>query len=525
VATDPGSVLEVLRSIFNSFSMRSNFIVLLVILPGFLLSQSDSLRDYWWQIGYASNPDFLEFGGTDFNFHENPVALSYNYRSLNIQETNASICDENGDLLFYTNGLAICNRFGDTITNGAGLNPGVFADINGMWGYSAGNGAFVLPDPGNENQYYLIHETYDNYPEGGTVTSFYLYYTHVDMSSPEGLVLSKNNLILADTFDVGHTTAVRHANGRDWWIVKARFDTNDFHTFLLGPDGIHYSHLQEVGAPIDRSAGLSQAVFSPDGTMYARNDRSHIPGPQYFKLYDFDRCTGGLSNMRNVVLQDSSWGSGIAFSPNSRYLYVSNTPVVYQFDTEAPDLEASKVVIAEWDLEYAPYPFPANYFMMQLAPDNKIYVCSKGSTYAMHVIHDPDQPGLACNFEKMALMLPTYNNSSIPHFPYYKLGPLEGSPCDTLSVAVNDLEASRSFFQVFPNPTTGHVTIQTNSIYSKEGEFFLYNAAGILIAQIPFQNSTNSMDLSLDHLPNGVYLLQLNVGGSVNHAVKIVLLK
>ncbi|MCB0706631.1 MAG: hypothetical protein KDC34_15055, partial [Saprospiraceae bacterium] len=279
---------------------------LYILISGLLFactsfSQSDSLRDYRWQIGYGNDPNYPDFGGTDFNFFESPVELNYQFRNLYFSLTNASICDTAGNLLFYTNGIRVCNSFGDTITNGNGLNPGVFAEDSEQFGYKVPNGAFVLPDPGSENLYYLIHESYDICDVCSTVTSFQLYYSLVDMSSPEGLVISKNNLILPDTFDYGHTTAVRHANGRDWWILKARFDSNEYHTFIVDPTGISFRYTQEIGLAIDRNGGAAQAVFSPDGTKYARNDGSLIAGPQSVKLYDFDRCTGMLSNFQEVV--------------------------------------------------------------------------------------------------------------------------------------------------------------------------------------------------------------------------------
>jgi hypothetical protein len=38
--------------------------------------------------------------------------------------TNASICDTNGQLLFYSNGNVIYNRNHDSLFNTSGLNPG-----------------------------------------------------------------------------------------------------------------------------------------------------------------------------------------------------------------------------------------------------------------------------------------------------------------------------------------------------------------------------------------------------------------
>jgi hypothetical protein len=492
------------------YPMNKLFILTLLLFSfSFSFSQSDSLRDYRWQIGYGSNPNTTEYGGTDFNFHESPVELSYQYRELNFDITNASICDQNGELLFYSNGIRICNSFGDTITNGNGLNPGIFADEFEDYGYPVPNGAFILPAPENNGLYSLIHERFDLFNNGGDATSFHLYFSLVDMTSPQGLVMSKNNLILYDTFDVGHTTAVRHANGRDWWILKARFDTNQFHTFLLDPSGIQLKFTQPVGNPIDGNGGLSQAVFSPDGTKYARNDGSLIAGPQFVKLYDFDRCSGILSNMREAIIPDTSYGSGIAFSPNSRYLYTTITDAVFQYDTEAPDFNASQELLATWEGDYCPaFPLAANFFMMQLAPDNKIYINSTNGVNCMHVIHNPDQAGVDCNFEKMGLQLPTYNSFSLPHFPYFRLGALPGSPCDTLGLtdATSPKLRPPLSLTLAPNPATDHLSIQLKNL-SNLDRLEVRDALGKQMMAIQLAPETDKLSFDISNLPNGIYFI------------------
>ncbi|HMX40726.1 MAG TPA: PKD domain-containing protein, partial [Saprospiraceae bacterium] len=52
----------------------------------------------------------------------------------------------------------------------------------------------------------------------------------------------------------------------------------------------------------------------------------------------------------------------------------------------------------------------------------------------LHVIDQPDEAGTACGFRQQGIELPTVNQSSIPNFPNYRLGPLDGSPCDTLGL-------------------------------------------------------------------------------------------
>jgi hypothetical protein len=93
------------------------------------------------------------------------------------------------------------------------------------------------------------------------------------------------------------------------------------------------------------------------------------------------------------------------------------------------------VHIAHWDSTYSPFPPYATVFdIAQLAPNGKIYIGTGNTTLRMHVINNPDEPGLACNLVQHGITTPTYYWNSLPNHPNYFLGALAGSPCDTLSV-------------------------------------------------------------------------------------------
>ena len=52
----------------------------------------------------------------------------------------------------------------------------------------------------------------------------------------------------------------------------------------------------------------------------------------------------------------------------------------------------------------------------------------------MHIIHQPDEPGLDCQYQQHGLHLITANSFSVPTFPNFRLGPIDGSDCDTLGI-------------------------------------------------------------------------------------------
>jgi hypothetical protein len=149
-------------------------------------------------------------------------------------------------------------------------------------------------------------------------------------------------------------------------------------------------------------------------------------------VYDFDRCMGTLHNPRQFHFTHDRAGGGCAFSPNSRYLYINHTTEAYQYDLESSDIWGSRVQVAEYDgfLD----PFSTTFYLMQLAPDGKIYSSYTGGGSSMHVIHQPDEAGAGCQYQQHGLKLITRNSYSVPTFPNFRLGPVDGSSCDSLGL-------------------------------------------------------------------------------------------
>jgi hypothetical protein len=349
-------------------------------------------------------------------------------------QTNASICDTAGNLLFYTNGIYIANALGEPMENGEGLNPGALAETWQDYGYILEQGAIILPLPENDSIFYLLH--LDNVEPTGTFVfhSKHFYRTVVNMNRQNGLgeVVEKNQIILNDFMDLGKLTTTKHANGRDWWLLLRKYNSNKYYSLLLTPEGVINTGIQEIGQATPSDA-IGQAVFSPDGTKYATIHLTGTGGdPIYVNIYDFDRCSGLLDNPVQFIYADTAWGGGIAISPNNRFLYVSSFKYLYQYDLWAANIESSRITVATWDgFEESGF-FATTFYLAQLAPDGKIYINSNNGVSYLHVINNPDSLGLACDVCQHCIDLPTINAVSLPNFPNYRLHHLAGSPCDTL---------------------------------------------------------------------------------------------
>jgi hypothetical protein len=398
---------------------------LLLFCPTVLFGQ---IFDNTWMLGYNNDTilsnlrgiSILTFPNARLKIEQNTALFRFNFNG-----TNTSFSDSSGNVLCYTNGVHIGNAAweimenGDYMTNAAEVQGEVYP----QW-------FLALPFPGHPQKQLYFYEN-----EGySTVLSFHatkLLYCLIDLSLEKGLgkVIDRDSILIQDTLAVGKISAIKHANGRDWWVLVNEKNSNRFYRILVDPFGIHLLDSQTIGERV--VDGVGQAGFSPNGEHYFIYGTVSSTVGAYINLYNFDRCSGLFSNHLHYHFDSNGWGGG-SFSPNSKYLYINYFTQSYQYDLEALDVLASRVKVAEYDgfLD----PFNTTFFLMQLAPDGKIYSSCPGGLKSMHIIHNPDEPGLACYYEQHGVALPTYNALSIPTFPNYRLGPLDGSSCDTLGI-------------------------------------------------------------------------------------------
>lgn len=388
-------------------------------------------HDCVWISGYEGgsiSPNDDQFGHTILDFSSGSLHISNNQESeLEFYITALSMADVSGNLIFYTNGIDIENADWQPMANGSGIHSPV------LGGLTISQGALALPYPGRPNQYALLHVRRAYIPPPiATVGVLELKYSLIDMAQNGGLgaVIEKNNTLLADTLQFGKLTAVQHANGRDWWLLVAEAWSNRFYRILFDPGGFHVQTSQSIGDVL--LPGVGQAVFSPDGSKYVVYDTYQAGFPDAVDVYDFDRCSGRLSNHRRFSTTTNLLAGGVSISPNSRFLYVHTTLQVSQFDLQATDIAASRIDVANYDGFESP--FPTHFFAGRLAPDGKIYLCTSNGTDVLHVIHRPDEAGTDCAVEQHGIRIPTYNASSMNNLAGYRLGPLDGSACDTLGL-------------------------------------------------------------------------------------------
>jgi hypothetical protein len=455
-----------------------------------------------WELSYQFLPGYPT---SEMKYLNGYMDTSSVLRKMAFFVTNTSICDTGGNLIFYTNGLIIENRNYDTLENAVNFNPGWATDFYEYGGMGTCQGILILPDPGNHMRYYVFHESGESFFAYNTyqVQPLHLSYSVVDMNLDGGLggVVDtlKNKYAIVDTLLWGGLSAVKHANGRDWWIIAHGFYTDKYYKILLTPNGLEAIYEQSIGSNLMYDVGV-QATFSPDGSKYCISNHGG-----WFDYMEFDRCTGEFSNPITVFGLDSLGVWGSSFSPNSRFIYSSSQVNLYQYDTWDTNMVENAIHIAAWDSFVDPiYHIPLLFFMHQLGPDNKIYMSTFNGSLYLNVINYPDNLGLDCEFEPHSFLLPKYN-VSIPSFPNYDLGILEGSPCDTIIDVPTGIALIKNYsYSVIPNPVSDWLNIVYDT--DKVGLFELYDLYGKRIAAITLFPYFKNRLINMALVPSGVYL-------------------
>jgi hypothetical protein len=482
--------------------MKNILYICLIICPLCLLAQKE---DYNWSFGQGYSFDSVT---NVINFNTQPPTINaYAYpisAQVSFRRNTTCISDSNGNFLFASNGLYVIDKNLDTMQNGMGLNQNGFSatDLNPK-------SSIILPSLTNKNEYYLLY--YLITPNGpNTGYPLKLLYSKIDMSLNNGAVVQKNITILTDNIAPWSLQAVRHANGRDWWILCPKRNSNLVHKLLLSPSG-----LQNIGAETTGyiTPNTNICAFSPDGNKYIQ----YLADDSKLRIHNFNRCTGELKGYTDLITPIfPTLVPSICVSPNSRYLYLNNGVVLVQYDLEALDIKATEDTIAVRDTFSNNVGFQV-FDAMQLAPDGKIYMAS-GTLDYLHVINNPDSAGAACNFVQRQIQLPV-SSMGLPNLPNFRLGREVGSACDTVYTSIIKEEGIRKEVRVYPNPATDKLYISIAGI-KEPLTVLLINTLGQEVAR--YALAQEEQEISLANLPKGVYYCRVLGREGVYFAAKVV---
>ena len=440
--------------------------------------------------------------------------------------SSANISDTFGNLQFLNGGFILYDKNGYAMENGILVNcpeGNVLGTHEGMSPFP--QTSIILPKAGN--QYYVFNVGMSDSVANNYINHIYsefdvLSYCVVDMDSNQGKgkVIVKDK-VLSDKQHYSSTslTATKHANGKDWWLVKADCYANTFQEFLVREDSILGPFYQSIPVLGDFCYnGWATIRFNNQGNVLASGLYGTIENGLYNRnrvdLYHFDRCDGSLNfkqyymtPMDTASYWDWDRKADICFSANDSLLYMSNDYTIYQIDLQDTAIYNAQLIHGpDTTLDYFP-----KYDLMGLAPDGKIYI---GNWHAirgsMSYIDKPNIKGLGCDFKPQGFQQ-SYNKNlqTPPNNPNYGLGKDSTKICWPLQNE-NEYEEENEWV-VYPNPTSGKLYIRYHTAWRVAVLKQLYNSVGQLMLQ------TKEDELDVSHLPKGVYYL--HCGNAVRKVV------
>jgi hypothetical protein len=478
---------------------------LLFLLAQSVILASQSKEDYNWQLGTKSDPtSHTSPVSLELSFNNNERMIRTFYRPLYMGHFNASISDDDGNLLLYSNGCQINDGNHDTISGSSHLNPG---SIDQEWcgqvpgSYPVAEGGLFLPFF-EDSIIILLHQRLSVTGLPLVIYVDALFYTLLKISGHSYSIIEKSTPVIQDSLTYGRLEAIRGEKEGYWWVIQGIRNSNKYFTIGFDSGRIDTSFFQIIGdATVKKGEGAAQSAFSPDGKSYAR----YAPADDLF-LFDFDISSGVLSNYQKFHVADSGSIGGLAFSPNSRFLYACSVQDLYQFDISVKNIKDTKTHIGHYD-GFVSF-FPATFYYMQLGPDCKIYMIPPNGIDVMHVINSPDKKGLDCDFEQHGFILPTYNTITIPNFPVFIVFP--DAPCDpNISTFILETVDINSDLKIYPNPTKGviNIDLDDNSTFGTI-QVKVIDLSGYMHIDKEVEYS-KSFQLDLSILKGGIYIIQI----------------
>ena len=335
------------------------------------------------QIGRTANWYFGKNAGLKFT--DTGVAILKDGK-INTWEGCSSISDENGNLLLYSDGKTLWNKYHTIVKNGTGL----LGDI------SSTQSALLLPLPKNDSIYVLITTPYAlDYNIGMNYSLI-----NIKGNNDSGVVIKKN--ILLHNNSAEKIAAINHQNGQDIWVVGHEFGNNRYYAYLLTEYGFNVCPVtSEIGNPYKNIIMNQGCLKTSFNGQYLVNNYIYKSSTLCIEIFKFQN--GNIKNYNNLSLNSLSYGC--EFSKNENYLYVTDDTKLFQINLLNLNIHV---------LKYSKYNNTLG--SIQVGLNNKLYVANNNDSF-LGVINNPDSAGAKCNFNPNGQWLGTKTSQfGLPNF-------------------------------------------------------------------------------------------------------------
>lgn len=382
----------------------------------------------------------------------------------------AAISDENGKLLFYTDGIKVWNGNHEVINAGPNLSGDLGSTQSGL----------IVPRPGSSKDYYVFTTDLVYPPAFGYTRGFNYSRVDVSLNDNQGEVTSERDIQLVPE-SAEMISGVKHANGTDYWVVTHGLNGNSFHAFLVDSSGVNQTAVvSSKGSVIDgdyyKREYLGAMKLSPKGDKIAYASF----GKGVIEVFSFDNNTGIVSNPVTIspaLINPDRGPYYVEFSPDGTKLYYTIANLSTGLDNQ---LFQYDIVNAGQPELLNEAPLEADVSALQLARDGKIYV-ARYQKNMLGVIENPNRPGLSCNYSQEGLDLGSKKSlNGLTNFvqSYFDIPAIDyDTKCmgdETMFTLLNksNIETATWDFGDIENPTPGEGLNPTH-IYSAPGEYIV----------------------------------------------------
>ncbi len=442
---------------------------------------------------------------TDHWYFGNKAGIHFNKGNVDVLEDSkmtvlegsSSISDNQGNLLFYTDGQTIWNKNHQIMTNGEGLQ----GELENT------QSTIIVPKPNSTSTFYVFNtrKTELSYP----LAYPHIYYSEIEFSTrePLGWVKYKNMPLAHST--ANKITAVHHSNGKDVWVITYgsnayEAENNIFYAIKVTEDGVERpfttTELEHVKYETSYEGEMK---ISPDGSTIALYNDGLI------RFFNFDSTTGSLSKLKYVTIAEFGGAGyaayGLTFSPNSKFLY-------YSASYSGQTYNIMQIEVANTDEGYRGTPVysgPLDILQssISLGTDGKIYIAQ--STYenlydkngykigynllpvqTISIVHEPNKIGALANYEHEAINLKSGTSyRGLPNFiqSYFRNRIVTKNECitDTFNFRLDTYNTISAATWDFGdgNSATG---LTTDYQYTSAGKYMVTCTVTINGTDIPF---------------------------------------
>jgi hypothetical protein len=347
------------------------------------------------------------------NFNADPVRV-YKSASEGLEQSYylSSICDKDGNLQFYTDGIKLW-----------GFNNKIIPRYLGRWPWSGYVLPLICPYPENDSMYYLFGVSDGKFAQQLQYLTIKTRLGRAEIVYPQPSTLTNYFTVLLQNASVA-IAGTAHCNQKDTWIVAHA--AGALNSFLVTKEGISTSPLRyaipaEIRNTPSLDAGFSNMKFAANG------ERLVIPLRDENKVavFEFNNQTGTFSNPIKLDIPLNQVLEDVELSPDGSKVYVA----AMEPDPSDPDIAAERHYVYQMDLNAGSAAQVEQtrvmingpgervicwergcwilHRSMQLAPDGRIYVNmrygDKGYDKTLSIIEFPNKKGAESKYKRGAL--------------------------------------------------------------------------------------------------------------------------